>query len=220
MKNAAPYHAWEFEAAADTTAVVFPDGCRDVLVISKAGQKNEVSLTDWDLRPRQVRLCAGTKIFGYRLCPGTRLTAQTVDAMTANADELDQWIEHDAIRSADFDEAIEALLEPDSTVLGASKTIGVTVRTLQRRFKDLSLPPPEFWRLLGRARRAASILSCSLPLADIAYENGYSDQAHMTREFVRWFGRTPNALSRNAVLLEAIRQPALGNWTGEQISMR
>ena len=96
----------------------------------------------------------------------------------------------------------------------------VTVRTLQRRLKDLSLPPPEVWRLLGRARRAASMLPHRLPLADIAFDSGYSDQAHMTREFKRWFGQTPSMLRRNKTLLDDIAQPALGNWTGEQISMR
>ncbi len=217
MTSADLYHAWQFETGADATATVYPDGCRDVLVITGTQGESKLRLTDWDFQPRQVVLSAGTRIAGYRLRPGTSISAQAVDAMVVGADSPEEWIEAHAVTS---DEAIDALLEPGSTVHGAARAVGVTVRTLQRRFHDLSLPSPEFWRLLGRARRAASMLPCRVPLADIAFENGYSDQAHMTREFARWFGRTPADLRRDVALLADISQPALGNWTGEQISMR
>ena len=42
----------------------------------------------------------------------------------------------------------------------------------------------------------------------------------MTRAFARWFGHTPGGLRRQANLLEVVGQPALGNWTGEQISTK
>ncbi|MCV0349614.1 MAG: helix-turn-helix domain-containing protein [Nitratireductor sp.] len=88
-------------------------------------------------------------------------------------------------------------------------------RTLQRRFKHLSLPTPAFWRQLGRARRAVQALPCRVPLAEIAAHYGYSDQAHMTREFVRWFGWTPVQLRRNPAAIADLAQPGLGNWSLE-----
>lgn len=57
-------------------------------------------------------------------------------------------------------------------------------------------------------------------LTDVAHSTGFTDQAHMTREFVRWFGQTPGGLRRQPKVLDMLRQPALGNWTGEQISTR
>jgi AraC-like DNA-binding protein len=82
------------------------------------------------------------------------------------------------------------------------------------------LPPPDFWRLLGRARRAAGRIASGARLAEVADDAGYSDQAHMTRELARWFGMSPGQLRRSAPALDALLQPALGNWTGEQISTR
>jgi hypothetical protein len=42
-----------------------------------------------------------------------------------------------------------------------------------------------------------------------AIEWGFSDQAHMTREFVRWFGITPAKFRTNQPLKAAIKQPGL-----------
>jgi AraC-like DNA-binding protein len=64
------------------------------------------------------------------------------------------------------------------------------------------------------------MLSLPVTLAEIACDCGYSDQAHMTREFVRWFGKTPTWLCRDVRLLDLLNQPALDNWTGEHISTR
>ena len=118
MTDAALYHAWQFETAADATAMVYPDGCRDVLVITGTQGESELRLTDWDFKPRQVALRAGTRIAGYRLRPGTSMSAQAVGAMAAGADSPEDWIEAHAITS---DEAIDALLEPGSTVHGTAK---------------------------------------------------------------------------------------------------
>jgi AraC-like DNA-binding protein len=86
--------------------------------------------------------------------------------------------------------------------------------------KDAGGPSPDFWRLLGRARRAAGLLGAGWALADAAIESGYSDQAHMTRAFRRWIGAPPAALCADTGLLSDVTQPGLGNWTGEQISTR
>ena len=115
---------------------------------------------------------------------------------------------------------IDALAEPEASTRKVAKLAGVSERTLQRRFKRDQLPSPDFWRLLGRVRRAAQALADEIPLAQLADIFGYSDQAHMTREFVRWFRATPTQIRQNPDLLKQICQPGLGNWTGEQISTR
>lgn len=62
------------------------------------------------------------------------------------------------------------------------------------------------------------MLTVCSSLAEVAHACRFTDQAHMTREFARWFGHTPVGLRRQANLLEMVGQPALGDWTGEQIS--
>ncbi len=119
------------------------------------------------------------------------------------------------------DVELEALIEHLARGSGSARHgAGVSARTLQRRLVAHGLPPPDFWRLLGRARRAAGCLRSGQKLADIADAHGYSDQAHMTRDFTRWFGAPPARMARDTALLDVTLQPGLGNWTGEQISTR
>ena len=68
--------------------------------------------------------------------------------------------------------------------------------------------------MLGRARNAARTLSNGAEISDIALEHGYSDQSHMTREFVRWFGQTPDKIRNSPASLYELSQAGLGNWGG------
>jgi len=69
---------------------------------------------------------------------------------------------------------------------------GVSIRTLDRDFmRQTGLTPGEFLQITRyhAARKAIRAAKCSL--SDIAAEHGYADQAHMTREFRRYAGKTP-----------------------------
>jgi AraC-like DNA-binding protein len=214
------FQAWHHRVEGAEVSPVFPDGCRDVLIIAAAGAPDRVVLTEFDVCPRYVSLPAGTKIAGYRLRPGAAVDRLVLEAIAKNRAAVDDIL-FNAVRAADeTDEAILALTLPGATLGTVSRSLGVSVRTMQRRFRELGLPPPDYWRLLARARRAVALLASTVPLAEIAGDSGYSDQAHMTREFVRWFGQTPSRVRQDAGLLDLLRQPALGNWTGEQSSTR
>ena len=54
---------------------------------------------------------------------------------------------------------------------------------------------------LAGFRGATVGLSLAPSLAACAADHGFSDQAHMTREFQRWWGRTPSAVLASAGLL-------------------
>ncbi|WP_146027102.1 helix-turn-helix domain-containing protein [Bowmanella denitrificans] len=214
------YSRWSFAVNEDASTLVLPDGCRDLIVVRQNGKADRWFFSDWDFCPRQVCVAAGQQFFGYRLRPGLVLEHQAL-----------QSIEHE---TTDLHGAIPGLLKPDWDLLGAIDALssgrysvrqvalqtGVTERTFQRYFKRAALPTPEYWRLLGRARRAAARLNSSSSITDLAAEFEYSDQAHMTRDFKRWFGKTPNQLKQSPEVLAMLSHAGLGNWTGEHISTR
>lgn len=217
-KSSPRVQRWTYTVEADEVSFVLPDGCVDILV-SSCGKTDRVlvGLTDWDFSPRQVRLKAGTSLIGYRLRPGTTVRLSDLQIENGAHSNLEPAIEGSVRHDQEVEEIIYALSLPGSGVERLAKQQGVSERTLQRRFKDLSLPPPVFWRQLGRARRAVRALPCRVPLSDIAFTYGYSDQAHMTREFLRWFGRTPAQLRRDPDTLNDLAQPGLGNWSDETV---
>jgi AraC-like DNA-binding protein len=222
MKPRAAFHQWHHRAKTAAFARIYPDGCRDVLIVRGGGRPDRVFLTAFDFRPRAVALVPGTTLTGYRLRPGAVLSGGTVAAIATDPDAAGDILE-DALAARDGDdlgEMIHALAAPGKAVKTVARSHGVSPRTLQRRFADYRLPPPDFWRLLGRARYAGGLLATHAPLAEIAAAGGFSDQAHMTREFARWFGGSPAQLRGDSGFLKLLRQPALGNWTGEQISTR
>lgn len=197
-------------------SVVVPDGCIDLIVVSCGSTGREaLHVTDWDFAPRLVRLAAGSSLTGYRLRPGAIINRAEFDIAGRDVSALETEIEDLTWHDREISEIIDALCLSGNSVHGLARQQGVSERTLQRRFKDLSLPTPGFWRQLGRARRAVQALRCRVPLAEIALEYGYSDQAHMTREFVRWFGRTPVKIRRNPSAMKVLMQSGLGNWSEE-----
>jgi len=214
--NSPRVHRWTYAVEAEEVSVVLPDGCVDLIVVSCGGTGREVlRVTDWDFAPRLVKLDAGTCLTGYRLRPGTTLDLAEIEIAGRDISTLETEIEDLVHHDQEISEIINALCLTGNSVHRLARQQGVSERTLQRRFRDLSLPTPAFWRQLGRARRAVQALPCRVPLAEIAAHYGYSDQAHMTREFVRWFGRTPVQLCRNPAAMTDLAQPGLGNWSGE-----
>ncbi|MBY9065845.1 AraC family transcriptional regulator [Hyphomonas sp. WL0036] len=214
--NSPRVHRWTYTAEAEEVSVVLPDGCVDLVVLSCGSRGREVlHVTDWDFAPRLVRLDAGTCLTGYRLQPGTTLDLAEIEIAGRDVSTLETEIDDLARHDQEVSEIIDALCLTGNSVHRVARLQGVSERTLQRRFRDLSLPIPAFWRQLGRARQAVQALPSRVPLAEIAAHYGYSDQAHMTREFVRWFGRTPVQLRRNPAALADLAQPGLGNWSGE-----
>ena len=208
------YVAWEHRAQVDGAGHVFPDGCTDLIVVSRCGRPDTAFMTTLDLCPRSIPLRAGDRFRGFRLRPGVQVDARSLSdgGRLVNIDSLPVHSE--------LADVISALATVSLPIARVAKMEGVSERTLQRRFSRAALPRPEFWRLLGRVRRAAIGLKTEIHLSDLAGDLGYSDQAHMSRAFARWFGVSPSRLKRRPDLLAQIAQPGLGNWTGEQISMR
>jgi AraC-like DNA-binding protein len=99
--------------------------------------------------------------------------------------------------------AIAALVEVDRGVLRLEQlaaSSGVSPRSLQRKFSEhLGVSPAwviRRWRIVEAADRAAGGEAVSW--AELASDLGYSDQAHLVRDFRAHLGITPGAYRRRA----------------------
>ncbi len=212
---------WTYEAKTAGRGIVLADGCCDVIVETRPGAAPEILTTGLDAAaPRSIRNTAGLTFSGIRLPPGVApppadLLAEAATS-AARAELLGQ-----TIAAQEEPAAIAACLAgPGGSLSLAAAMAGVSPRSLQRHLRAQGGPPPDFWRLLGRARRAAHLVGAGRALADAAFEAGYSDQAHMSRALHRWIGAPPAALRADPVLLANAAQPGPGNWMAEQISAR
>lgn len=212
------YHRWEYTAQSNERMIVQPDGCCDVLLISQFGKPARIKVTQWDSQPYAVCTQVETSFIGYRLRPGTTISTNILTHEDVDIAQIEDIIEVETNMNLEICELIHALTQPNATVAKIARQNGTSTRTLQRQFSNLSLPIPDFWRLLGRARRAVRALPVKVPLKEICYAYGYSDQAHMTREFVRWFGYSPTQLRNDKLTIDNICQPGLGSWLNDSHS--
>lgn len=75
---------------------------------------------------------------------------------------------------------------------------GCSRYALYRAFQEVHGMPPSDYRRQLRLREARRLLSGGTAIADAAARTGFTDQAHLTRWFVRCYGVTPAAYARAA----------------------
>ena len=79
-------------------------------------------------------------------------------------------------------------------VAGLASHVGGSVRTLHRRMRTLTGFPPKRFLTMQRFRRSVyEIATRDTGLSSIAADLGFSDQAHLTREFRRHAGVSPGS---------------------------
>lgn len=72
-----------------------------------------------------------------------------------------------------------------------SRAVGLDGFRLSRAFSARLGLPPHAWHLQHRIRLAQSRLAAGEPVSHVAFDLGFSDQAHLTRVFKRLTGLTP-----------------------------
>ena len=207
---------WAWTAPADTSTLVLPDGCRDVIFFEPATGAPRLWVSPRDDTARVVRATRGDRFTGYRLHPaatfderalcdvaGSLPTDDTARAM------LDAHVRIDDALCA----ALDALARADS-VAAARRVVGVTERTLERWVCARTARAPSWWQGLARVRRAAAALEDPLSLATLATRHGYADQSHMSRAFQRWFQISPGRMRRRPDLLAVLRDAAHDSGLG------
>ena len=68
---------------------------------------------------------------------------------------------------------------------------GLTRYELARQFRLMCGTSPYRYRLMRRLHAARQLLARRLPLAEVALDTGFADQAHFTRMFKAAYGLTP-----------------------------
>ncbi len=69
--------------------------------------------------------------------------------------------------------------------------LDMSLRTVQRRFKQTTGITYKTFQQIKRARYAAELMKQGMSIIDASYEAGYFDQAHMTNSFKRYIGTSP-----------------------------
>ncbi len=84
-------------------------------------------------------------------------------------------------------------------VASVARQAGLSMRQIERRFLDEVGLGAKALARLARFQSAIGRASRERPIAwaDLAYDGGYSDQAHLIREFREFSGETPRTLARS-----------------------
>lgn len=223
---------WQFDTTDASATTVLPDGCSDLILHVDVHGRSGWHVSALADAAMEVPGRAGERWLGYRLLPGTRIDTaallQSVQAiwqqgkrravrpsslLTHETPELEalalEAIDHHTRMDLRAQEALYALAHT-LTVRAAAQSLGVSERSLERLTQRTTGQPPRFWRALARVRRAAQALGNAQPLAAIAADHGYADQAHFSRDCLRWLGQTPASLRRTPQLLATVAQAGYG----------
>jgi len=201
------------------SVAVWPDGCRDVIAIFEKKQPLRIICSGLDASVRNVVCTDETRFLGVRLAPGVtfpwdqegsekmRLDVSILKHLPSFCRPWDFGTDHEDV----FNELVRQiayLASPAPNWLGdyfqhlwtekKGRDCAFSERSLRRKLVQTTGASPKFWQRLARVRKAGMAISRSdHPLAAIAADYGFSDQAHMNREIRRWFGCTPMMLRAN-----------------------
>ena len=101
---------------------------------------------------------------------------------------------HSAMAMRDL---IESRYDEPLTLAELSAVAGQSRFHALRQFGMRFGLPPHAYLMQVRLRRARELVLAGRPLANVAVEVGFADQAHMTRIFRRTLGYTPGVLARS-----------------------
>jgi AraC-like DNA-binding protein len=205
---------WEQWADAPHQQRIVPDACVDLIW---SGDK--LTIAGPDTRARVESLTAGTRIVGVRLHPGAAgavlgmpaselcdnapdatnvlgrdAAAALLEALASDPDPHALLLRAIEVRGVDAADplivaAIRALGRPRARVAAVADELGLSARQLQRRIGEAVGYGPKTLQRVLRFRRLQALPRA--PLAELALDAGYADQAHMTAEVTDLAGISP-----------------------------
>lgn len=93
----------------------------------------------------------------------------------------------------DLDLLIQDLV--NSSIISTAPIAAVSHRDQQRKIKKYTGLSPKQIEQAARVEHAVDLLSRHTKLSVVALQSGFSDQAHMTRDFRKFVGLTPNEIA-------------------------
>jgi AraC-like DNA-binding protein len=133
-------------------------------------------------------------------------TVKRVDGeiLLPKASSRSVWLNGSAWQIPEFDDADifvtrlerQGLVQRDPVVQAIlyGQPQDLSSRTVRRHFLHTTGLAPKTHQQIERARRAQNLLREGLPIADVVFQTGYADQAHLTRSLKHFLGKTPAAL--------------------------
>ncbi len=205
---------WRFTSVSRSHGLVFPDGCRDLIVSMPTHSRPACFVTSVADQVEMPEFMAGQRFVGVRLCAAAQFDEHALLGRLAGKERFD---DSDLLSAVGDEVHVEPLVHEalawlaDAPRLDAARTsLGLSVRSLERLLMSRTGRTPVFWRSLARARSCARAIFGAEPLIAIAADHGYADQAHMTREMQRWFGASPGRLRSEAGRFEALNHAGFG----------
>lgn len=190
---------WQSSSSMSGELLIIPDGCRDLIVSMQPGKVSDWSISALQNETKKISMTAGVLMYGFRLKPGVEINQHALLAVV-QSDRPDEQSLQCKINDFTFlrstvEEALACLASDVRSIAQCAKSLGVSQRTLQRLSLRHTGRPPTFWLQLARVRKAARRITEPLSLAELAVSSGYSDQAHMTRDFKHWLRCSPAKLN-------------------------
>jgi AraC-like DNA-binding protein len=204
---------WEQATTTQHAQPIVPDACVDLIW---AGGR--LTVAGPDTRPRVVTLESASRLVGVRLRPGAagaifglpaselcdvspdaaevlgRVVAAALrEELARGSDPHVRLLRAVQLRGAELDPlvgaALAALGRPRARVGPVAAELGVSARQLHRRVSDAVGYGPKMLARVLRFRRLQALPPA--PLAELAFDAGYADQAHMTSEVTHLAGLSP-----------------------------
>jgi AraC-like DNA-binding protein len=206
---------WSVVAGDAVRSVVAADGCVDLIVLIGRDSRVEVLVHDAAVRAHEALVPAGTQFLGVRLRAGhggplleraARLTTAARQHVEAGHDLLGlgslvaQHVAEFGGPPAVMRDFLALAEEGRGTARLTGAVATAAERELQRAARRwLGMTSKAFLRIV-RVRAARAAIRLGVPLAAVAAEFGYADQAHLTRDVRELLGVTPRQLKPVGIL--------------------
>jgi hypothetical protein len=120
------FQIWTHDVTSSNPEPVYPDGCRDVVILHRADRPTLARLTPFDLRPRLAVFPVGIQLQGYRLRPGAQISDASLRAIAKKPDRATDIIRNDFALSDDVSLAIHALCIAHAVTAEVARDLGVS----------------------------------------------------------------------------------------------
>ncbi|MDC5818692.1 AraC family transcriptional regulator [Vibrio europaeus] len=186
-----------------------------VVGLSNTSIREPILVQKYNHKTQIIEISPGAQLCGIRFHPGMMLPSlisnesQMMDLLVVLYDQLAQknqsghlatlyrWCEQQTLPD-NPDLAKRAMLIKLATQGKIGEQFPYNQRQVERHFRQWLGMSPKYFQRLRRVHSSLSKLRANpyVSLADFAFEHGFSDQAHMTREFKAFVLTTPGELSR------------------------